>query len=85
MSQARSGFASARRCLPTWGGGSILAAGPERGVFEIDDPDFTANRIYTQVLGTMHLARVGVGVREAAPGVGGAFDLDPEAGARLLR
>jgi AcrR family transcriptional regulator len=45
----------------------------------VEDPDFAANRIYTQVLGTMHLARIGLGVREAAPGVPGAFPLDPEA------
>ena len=45
----------------------------------VEDPDFTANRVYTQVLGTMHLARIGLGVKEAAPGVPGAFPLDPEA------
>ena len=45
----------------------------------VEDPDFAANRLYTQVLGTMHLARIGLGVREAAPGVPGAFPLDPEA------
>ena len=56
----------------------ILAAGAERGVLAIDDPDFLANRLYTQVLGSMHLARVGVGVRESAPGVAETFDLDPE-------
>ena len=44
----------------------------------VEDPDFTANRLYTQVLGTMHLARIGLGVKEAAPGVPGAFPLDPE-------
>jgi AcrR family transcriptional regulator len=44
----------------------------------VEDPDFTANRLYTQVLGTMHLARIGLGVREAAPGVPDAFPLDPE-------
>ena len=44
----------------------------------VEDPDFTANRLYTQVLGTMHLARIGLGVNEAAPGVPGAFPLDPE-------
>ena len=43
-----------------------------------DDPDFAANRLYTQVLGTMHLARIGSGVHEAAPGVPGAFALDAE-------
>ena len=55
-----------------------LAAGAARGAFAIDDSDFTANRMYTQVLGSMHLARVGVGVREAAPGVTETFDLDPQ-------
>ncbi len=44
----------------------------------VADPDFVANRLYTQVLGTMHLARIGLGVREAAPGVPAAFPLDAE-------
>jgi AcrR family transcriptional regulator len=44
----------------------------------VQDPDFAANRLYTQVLGTMHLARLGAGVREAAPGVPDVFPLDPE-------
>lgn len=57
----------------------ILTDGAERGVFAIEAPDFTANRMYAQVLGSMHLARAGVGVREAAPGVAAAFSLDPEA------
>ncbi len=56
----------------------ILAAGAERGVFAIDDPDFMANRLYAQVLGSMHLARIGVGARESAPGVAETLDLDPE-------
>jgi AcrR family transcriptional regulator len=57
---------------------AILADGKRRGAFAIEDPDFTANRLYTQVLGTMHLARIGVGVREAAPGVPDVFALAPE-------
>jgi AcrR family transcriptional regulator len=56
----------------------ILAAGAEQGVFAVDDPDFTANRLYVQTLGTMHLARSGVGVRVAAPGVAGVFAVEPE-------
>ena len=44
----------------------------------VADPAFTANRIYTQVLGTMHLARIGLGVDQAAPGVPAAFPLDAE-------
>jgi AcrR family transcriptional regulator len=56
----------------------LLAAGAEAGVFALDDPAFTANRLSTQVLGSMHLARAGVGVREAAPGVAETFEIDPE-------
>ena len=37
-------------------------------MFAVEDPAFTANRLYTQVLGSMHLSRR-LGVREAAPGV----------------
>lgn len=56
----------------------ILALGARQGVFAIDEPDFVANRIYTQVLGTMHLARIQVGVREAAPGVPVVFEIEAE-------
>src|SRR5919202_4187868 len=44
----------------------------------VADADFVANRLYTQVLGTMHLARIGAGVRESAPGVPDVFELAPE-------
>ena len=44
----------------------------------VEDPEFTANRLYTMVLGTMHLARIGLGVTEAAPGVPDAFALEAE-------
>jgi hypothetical protein len=40
----------------------------------VDEPDYVANRIYAQVLGTMHLARVGAGVTDAAD----VFAIDPE-------
>nr|MDQ3851101.1 TetR/AcrR family transcriptional regulator [Actinomycetota bacterium] len=50
---------------------AILAAGARDGVFEVDDPDFVANRLYVQTLGTMHLARIGAGVRGVAPGGAG--------------
>jgi AcrR family transcriptional regulator len=55
----------------------ILAAGAEQGVFKVTDPDFLANHLYAQGLGAMHLARVGVGVRELAPGVPQMFPTDP--------
>jgi AcrR family transcriptional regulator len=57
----------------------ILAEGAREGAFRIEDPDFTANRLYTQTLGTMQLARIGVGVRGgAAPGaIPEIFAIDP--------
>jgi hypothetical protein len=63
-------------CLSTLA--RILELGQRRGVFAIEDPDFSANHLYTQVLGTMHLARIQVGVRELSPGVPDAFPIDPE-------
>ncbi len=54
----------------------VLASGSEQGLFSIEDPALTANRTCVQILGTMHLARSGVGVRELAPGVGGLFEID---------
>jgi AcrR family transcriptional regulator len=56
----------------------ILRRGTADGVFAVDDPDFAANHLYTQTLGTMHLARIGIGVREGAPGIPQMFALDPE-------
>ncbi len=55
----------------------ILAEGAEQGAFGVQDPDFTANRLYTQTLGTMHLARLGVGVRRATSGLPETFPIDP--------
>jgi AcrR family transcriptional regulator len=57
---------------------AILGYGMRTGAFTTQDPDFTANRLYTQVLGTMHLARIGAGVRQAGAGVPDVFALDPE-------
>ena len=37
-----------------------------------------ANVLWTQVLGTMHLARIRVGIRQAAPGIPAMFDVEPE-------
>jgi AcrR family transcriptional regulator len=55
---------------------AILEAGREQGAFAVQDPDFTANHLYAQVLGTVHLARTGVGVRETAPGVPATFPIE---------
>lgn len=55
----------------------VLTEGRDAGVFAVEDPDLTANHLYTSALGAMHLARLGIGVREAAPGVPDAFAIDP--------
>jgi AcrR family transcriptional regulator len=41
--------------------GHLIEALSDLGV---EDPDYLANVLWTQVLGTMHLARVGVGIRQ---------------------
>ena len=56
----------------------LLADGTAAGVFAVADPDYTANVLWTQTLGTMHLARSGVGVREAAPDIPALFAIAPE-------
>jgi AcrR family transcriptional regulator len=55
----------------------ILAEGAEQGVFTVEDPDFTANQLYAQTLGTMHLARIGVGVRATTGGIPEPFPIEP--------
>jgi AcrR family transcriptional regulator len=55
-----------------------LREGNESGVFAVEDPDYTANVLWAQGIGVMHLARIGVGVRRLAPGVPGLFSLEPE-------
>ncbi len=55
----------------------ILAEGAEQGVFSVEDPDFTANQLYAQTLGTMHLARIGVGVRTVGAGIPDPFPIEP--------
>ena len=57
---------------------SVLRAGADAGVFDVDDPDYTANVFWTQALGIMHLARIKVGVRQAAPGVPALFSISAD-------
>jgi AcrR family transcriptional regulator len=56
----------------------VLREGAADGAFDVADPDYTANIIWTQVLGTMHLARMRVGIRQAAPGIPALFEVEPE-------
>jgi AcrR family transcriptional regulator len=55
-----------------------LREGAESGAFAIEDPDYTANVLWTQTLGVMHLARIRVGMRRLAPGVPELFTVTPE-------
>ena len=56
----------------------VLRSGQEAGVFAVEDPDYMANFLWTQMLGSLHMVRIRVGVRQAAPGVPGLFRVDPE-------
>jgi AcrR family transcriptional regulator len=56
----------------------VLQAGIEQGVVEVDDAGFVAGRLLTQMMGSMHLSRSGVSLREAAPGALTAVALDPD-------
>src|SRR4051812_5795240 len=60
----------------------ILRQGARDGTFLVDDPDYVANVLWTQILGTTHLARIRVGIRQAAPGVPELFKVEPEQIAR---
>ena len=46
-----------------------LDTGVEAGVFDIDDTTLLANHMYASALGAMQLARVGMLIKEASPGV----------------
>jgi AcrR family transcriptional regulator len=54
-------------CLATLAG--TIRAGVDAGVFHTDDVDLLANTLYASGLGALQLARVGILVTEAAPGV----------------
>lgn len=64
------------RCVAHVSG--LLREGTEVGAFAVADPDYTANVLWTQTIGTMHLARIRVGVRRAAPDIPALFAIEPE-------
>ena len=63
-------------CLATLA--RTIQAGVETGVFHTDDVHLLANTLYASGLGGMQLARVGMLVKEAAPGVPITAKLSPE-------
>jgi AcrR family transcriptional regulator len=60
----------------------ILRAGAREGTLAVEDPDYMANVLWTQILGATHLARIRVGVRQAAPGVPELFAVERDQVAR---
>jgi len=56
----------------------LLRAGNGAGVFDVEDPDFMASALWTQILGLTHLARIGAGVRQRSHGIPELFEIDPE-------
>ena len=79
---------SRTRCGCGWARGSPPASRTSRrscAPSGVEDPDYVANVLWTQILGTTHLARIGVGIRQAAPGVPELFTVRARAGRRDLR
>jgi len=60
----------------------ILREGARDGTFSVEDPDYMANVLWTQILGATHLARIRVGVRQVAPGIPELFTVQPDQLAR---
>ncbi len=54
-------------CLATLSG--VLEDGTRDGAFTVEDPALLANALYASGLGALQLARVGILVKEAAPGI----------------
>lgn len=66
------------RCLGAMAG--VVRAGGDSGAFAAaQNPELTANLIWTQMLGAMHLGRIGVGVLRQHDGAPGLFRVAPEA------
>jgi AcrR family transcriptional regulator len=66
------------RCVAHVAG--LLERGAAAGAFPAvaERPDYVANVLWTQTLGTMHLARIRVGIRQAAPGIPELFPIAGE-------
>ncbi len=57
---------------------SALEDGVETGEFSVADPTLLANTLYASGLGALQLARVGILVAEAAPGIPTVGEISPE-------
>ena len=57
----------------------LIREGCAARAFSVEDPELTANLVWTQMLGAMHLARIAVGVRREADGTPGLFPVRQDA------
>jgi len=57
---------------------AVLREGTDSGDFQVEDPDYMANYLWTSTLGAMHLARIRVGVRQGAQGMPVLFAVEPD-------
>jgi AcrR family transcriptional regulator len=63
-------------CLAVLSG--VLQDGVDSGEFTVEDPNLLANTLYASGLGALQLARVGILVRESAPGIPSVGEISPE-------
>jgi AcrR family transcriptional regulator len=56
----------------------VLEAGNTSGDFNVSDPTLLANHMYASGLGALQLARVGMLVKESAPGIPAISPVSPE-------
>jgi len=63
---------------------AVLRAGTEAGDFAVEDADVTANMIYLQTLGALHIARSGFIVRDAGQGIPEVAPVDSDQFRRLV-
>ena len=62
----------------------VLEAGNASGDFHVDDPTLLANHMYASGLGALQLARVGMLVKESAPGIPAISPVSPDDVRRYL-
>jgi AcrR family transcriptional regulator len=55
----------------------ILRAGVRDRIFTVADAPFTANCLYTQTIGMMHMARLGLGVSQSVADIPEVFPIAP--------
>jgi AcrR family transcriptional regulator len=62
----------------------VLEAGNASGDFHVSDPNLLANHMYASGLGALQLARVGMLVKESAPGIPAISPVSPDDVRRYL-